>query len=130
MKTGPAAPPAVQVRAQPRYLEKESRPEASLYVYAYDIILENKGSERVQLLSRHWLIRDGFNQLEEVIGAGVIGQQPILNPGESFRYSSFCPLKTPTGSMEGSYQMKNLISGDLFEVPIPRFELKSLFLMN
>jgi ApaG protein len=120
----------VVVTTYPQFEERHSKPENALYVYSYKIVIENKGDQTVQLLSRHWIIRDGFAHVEHVVGEGVIGQQPVIGPGASYTYSSFCPLKTPTGSMEGSYQMQILPSGQRFDVPIPQFQLANKMLVN
>ena len=117
---------SVLIIAEPKFLEQESRPEESLYVFAYTITISNRGSEAVQLLSRHWLITDGLGSLREVRGEGVIGQQPVIAPGEAFQYSSFSPIATPTGNMRGSYTMKLVSSGQTFTARIPLFFLRQL----
>src|SRR5438045_1524529 len=96
----------VCVTARPAFNAAESNLAAGLYVYSYTITIQNLGKDVVQLLSRHWIIADGFNQVRHVKGPGVVGEQPVLKPGESFTYTSHCPLPTPTGSMKGSFQMK------------------------
>lgn len=106
------------------FVEKESRPEAGLFVFAYRIRITNLGSETAQLMSRHWVITDALGQLEEVRGAGVIGIQPKIQPGQSFEYESACPLTTPSGCMKGTYQMLSE-SGDTFDVEIPEFYMVS-----
>ncbi|NDD90797.1 Co2+/Mg2+ efflux protein ApaG [bacterium] len=117
---------SVLIIAEPKFLEQESRPEESLYVFAYTITISNRGSEAVQLLSRHWLITDGLGSTREVRGEGVIGQQPVIAPGEAFQYSSFSPIATPTGNMRGSYTMKLVSSGQTFTARIPLFFLRQL----
>lgn len=112
----------VKVEAKPQYLEDRSNPERNYYFFAYHIQITNEGSETVQLISRHWIITNGEGHVEEVKGPGVIGEQPTLEPGESFEYSSFCPLNTPTGTMHGTYQMTTE-DGDEFDVEIAPFTL-------
>lgn len=112
----------VKVEAKPQYLEDRSNPERNYYFFAYHIRITNEGSETVQLISRHWVITNGEGHVEEVKGPGVIGEQPSLEPGESFEYSSFCPLNTPTGTMHGTYQMTTE-DGDEFDVEIAPFTL-------
>jgi ApaG protein len=112
----------IVVRVAPNYLPEESDPEESRYMWGYLIEIENHGTETVTLVSRHWKITDALNRLEEVRGPGVVGEQPELGPREAFRYSSFCPLKTPSGGMKGSYQMVTA-AGESFEAEIPEFSL-------
>jgi ApaG protein len=113
----------IEVEVLPEYLPAESSPEASQYVFAYHITITNKSDMEVQLISRHWIITDGKGVIHEVRGSGVVGEQPKLLPGQSHRYSSFCPLPTPTGNMRGTYQMVNN-QGAKFEVKIPLFFLR------
>lgn len=119
----------LEIAVVPVYDEERSKPETGNYLYGYTITIRNTGEETVQLVSRHWVIRDGFNRVEHVVGEGVVGKQPILAPGESFTYSSFCPLQTPTGSMEGTYQMRTK-AGEVFDALIGRFDLAHKMLMN
>src|SRR4029450_8536936 len=112
----------VRVEVTPRYEKEQSDPERNYYFFSYHVTITNEGEERVQLMSRHWIITNGAGQVEEVKGPGVVGEQPILEQDESFVYTSFCPLKTPTGTMEGSYQMVTR-TGESFEAKIPRFSL-------
>jgi ApaG protein len=91
--------------------------------------ITNQGAETVQLVSRHWIITDGLGHTEEVTGPGVVGEQPVLAPGESFQYSSWCPLKTPTGSMHGTYQMARA-DGNQFDIEIAPFALKAKYAVN
>jgi ApaG protein len=114
----------IQVTVQPQFLAEESRPEESRYFWAYTIEIVNRGPETVQLRSRHWEITDERGRREEVRGAGVVGEQPILDPGERFEYTSGCPLSTPSGMMVGTYLMIS-DSGETFEVDIPAFSLDS-----
>src|SRR5690606_13629843 len=95
---------SILVRVAPAYLAEESDPEAPRYVWAYTVEIENHGEETVQLIARHWIVTDALNRVEEVQGEGVVGEQPTLKPREAFRYSSGCPLPTPSGTMRGSYR--------------------------
>ena len=112
----------VVVRVKTNYLAEQSDPVESRYVWAYTIEIENHSEETVQLISRRWRITDGRNRTEEVSGAGVIGEQPRLKPREAFRYTSGCPLTTPSGEMRGAYQMLT-DTGDAFEAEVPAFSL-------
>jgi ApaG protein len=109
--------------------EERSAPERQQWFYLYTVRITNEGSETVQLLSRHWIITDGEGEVEEVRGPGVVGEQPILLPGESFDYTSGCPLPTPFGSMRGSYQMVTE-GGEAFDAEIATFELSQPYLVN
>ncbi|HUL64147.1 MAG TPA: Co2+/Mg2+ efflux protein ApaG [Burkholderiaceae bacterium] len=110
------------VNAIPYYLAEQSAPDEDQYVFAYKVTIRNTGDVAGQLISRHWIITDGDGQVQEVRGEGVVGKQPKLEPGESFEYTSGCPLPTPVGSMRGSYQCV-AADGTEFEVPIPEFVL-------
>jgi ApaG protein len=112
----------VTVTAKTIFLDEYSKPNEHKYVYCYKITIRNEGKNRVQLLNRHWIIIDSNSKKEEVHGAGVIGQQPILYPGESHEYFSFCNLETNFGTMEGSYEMEDE-HGERFLAEIPRFYL-------
>ncbi len=114
----------IRVRVVPQFLEEESSPEDGRYFWAYTIDIINESSETAQLRSRHWRITDANGRLEEVRGPGVVGQTPVLEPGASFRYTSGCPLTTPSGIMVGSYQMTTE-SGELINVAVPAFSLDS-----
>jgi ApaG protein len=114
----------IRVRVTPQYLEEESSPHEDRYVWAYTVDILNEGSETVQLRSRHWRITDANGRTEEVRGRGVIGQTPVMEPGGSFRYTSSCPLTTPSGIMVGSYQMTTG-SGSSIDVAVPAFSLDS-----
>jgi ApaG protein len=109
---------------QPTYLDDQSSPEESHFVWKYHIRIENGGGETVQLRNRYWRITDSNGRVQEVQGAGVVGEQPVLHPGEAFEYTSGTPLKTPSGIMMGTYQMENE-GGERFEVTIPAFSLDS-----
>lgn len=114
----------VTVTVRPSYLEQESSPDKNLYVWAYTVRIENKGEITVQLRTRHWKITDAYGRVQEVHGPGVVGEQPVLKPGESFEYTSGTPLTTPSGIMGGSYSMQGE-DGNLFDVAIPVFSLDS-----
>ena len=113
---------AIQVTVEPNFVEAESSPDEGQYFWAYRIEIANLGQEVVRLRSRHWQITDANGRTEEVRGAGVVGKQPVLKPGETFAYTSGCPLATPSGIMVGSYQMQNE-HGELFSIAIPAFSL-------
>ena len=113
---------AIQVTVEPSFVETESSPEEGHYFWAYKIEISNLGEEVVRLRSRHWRITDANGRTEEVRGAGVVGKQPVLRPGETFAYTSGCPLTTPSGIMVGTYQMQNE-HGELFSIAIPAFSL-------
>ena len=115
----------VRVQVEPFYLEDESKPEESTYVWAYRVCITNAGPSTVQLLGRTWIITDGAGRTIEVEGAGVIGEQPILEPGDSFEYTSGTPLDTATGFMHGTYHMVTAATGETFDVAIPTFSLDS-----
>ncbi len=100
------------------------------YAFSYTITIENTGKNTVQLMSRHWIIKDALNHIEEVVGDGVIGQQPVIEPGERHTYSSGCLLRAPVGSMRGWYHMINLENKTLFKVRIPPFQLSAQFCLN
>ena len=110
----------VQVRSE--YVPGRSAPAEHQYLFTYHIRISNEGPERAQLLSREWIISDADGQVERVQGPGVVGEQPVLDPGDAFEYTSFCPLKTAVGSMHGSYQMVTA-SGETFDAIIAPFTL-------
>lgn len=112
----------VKISVEPDYLEDESVPEESRYVWAYTVEIENTGDEPVQLLARKWVITDSMGRTEHVQGLGVIGEQPVIEPGERFRYTSGAPLRTPSGFMSGSYEMQRH-DGASFAATIPGFSL-------
>jgi|SRR5690606_4838097 ApaG protein len=119
----------IEVEVEPFYLEERSDPAQSRYVWGYRITIANNSDEFVQLLSRYWHITDGDGRVEEVRGTGVVGEQPELHPGDSFQYTSGCPLSTPSGIMVGRYTMRNE-RGELFDVAIPAFSLDMPGLMR
>jgi len=112
----------IEVEVEAFYLEDRSEPAEDHYVWGYRITIANGSDEDVQLLARYWRITDGLGRVEEVRGPGVVGEQPELSPGDSFQYTSGCPLKTSSGIMQGSYTMRSA-GGQLFEVDIPAFSL-------
>jgi ApaG protein len=114
----------VRVAVQSYFLEEQSEPSDNQYVWAYRIKIANEGETTVQLLSRHWIITDGAGATQEVKGEGVIGEQPIITPGQDFIYTSGTPLKTPTGFMRGTYEMQDE-NGEHFFIEIPNFSLDS-----
>jgi ApaG protein len=104
------------------FLPEQSEPASGRWFWAYHIRLENDGDQEVQLLTRRWIITDGRGARHSVEGEGVVGDQPVIAPGQSYDYVSGCPLDTPTGAMEGSYRMIGA-DGEIFEARIPRFQL-------
>jgi len=112
----------IKIDVATNYIVEQSEPDVGRYVFAYTITIENLGDLPARLLSRHWVITDANGKVQEVKGDGVVGQQPHLNPGETFRYSSGAVLETPVGAMQGSYRMK-ADNGTHFEAPIPPFTL-------
>ncbi|MBV8573036.1 MAG: Co2+/Mg2+ efflux protein ApaG [Acidobacteriaceae bacterium] len=119
----------IRVEVLARYSPDGSQPEAGEWVFQYTVRITNQGMDTVQLLSRHWIITDALERTREVRGPGVIGEQPMLAPGQSFKYSSWCPLPTASGRMEGSYQMLRA-DGSLFEVEIAPFVLRSAYTIH
>ena len=109
---------------QPAYLDAQSDPDDQHSVWSYTLTIENRGEEPVQLISRAWTITDGAGMVKEVRGPGVVGAQPVIEPGQKFQYTSGCPLPTASGYMSGRYQMK-AASGEAFEAEIPGFLLES-----
>ena len=112
----------IAVSVLPTYLEAQSSPDSSQYFWAYRVTIENQGHETVQLLSRHWMITNARGDLTEVKGPGVVGEQPVLKPVESYEYTSGAPLNTTSGMMGGAYQMESE-SGEHFDIEIPTFSL-------
>lgn len=112
----------IEVEVQTRYIDEQSMPEQNRYVFSYTITIHNVGERPAQLVSRHWIITDANNKVQEVRGEGVVGEQPELQPGEQFRYTSGTMLETPVGSMRGSYQMI-ADNGVEFDAEIPVFTL-------
>lgn len=112
----------IHIAVQVKYLAEQSNEAEDRYVFSYTITLTNQGEEAVQLLGRHWIITDANHHVQEVRGEGVVGEQPTIQPGRSFEYSSGTVLATPVGTMSGSYRM-SLANGSVFSVPVPRFVL-------
>ncbi len=119
----------VRVTAKPEFLPQQSDPRAGLWMFAYHIQIENSGPDSVQLLSRHWLITDATGRVEEVRGPGVVGEQPVLQPGQVYHYTSGCPLPTAVGTMHGTYQMVTA-RGERFDVTIAPFTLAEPYALN
>ena len=112
----------ITVLVETAYIEKDSDPDNQYFVWAYRIKIENNSADTVQLMSRHWMITDALGRQQEVRGAGVVGEQPVLAPGASFSYSSGTPLRTPSGFMRGTYAMR-ADNGREFDIEIPAFSL-------
>lgn len=119
----------IRVEVMSRHSPENSRPMEEEWIFQYTVRITNQGLETVQLLSRHWIITDALEHTKEVSGPGVIGQQPVLAPGESFTYSSWCPLKTPTGVMHGTYRMIR-VGGNPFDIAIAPFALKARYTVH
>ncbi len=119
----------IRVEVLSRHAPENSRPGEGEWVFQYTVRITNQGDDTVQLLSRHWIITDALDHNEEVSGPGVVGQQPVLQPGESFTYSSWCPLRTPTGSMRGSYRMAGP-GGRQFDIDVAPFALRARYTIH
>jgi ApaG protein len=119
----------IRVTVSSNYIPAQSAPKARRYVFAYTVRIANEGTEAAQLKSRHWIITDGNGKVEEVRGPGVVGEQPMLRPGEHFEYTSGCVLETPRGSMEGAYQMVRA-DGTEFDATIAPFALMLPYSLN
>jgi ApaG protein len=118
---------SIRVSVEPSFEEDESSPSEGHFVWSYTIEIENLSDETVQLRSRYWQITDALGQVQEVHGAGVVGEEPVLRPGDCFSYTSGAPLPTSSGIMVGSYQMENA-SGEMFNVEVPAFSLDSPYI--
>jgi ApaG protein len=116
----------IRVEVLSRHSPENSLPHQGKWVFEYTVRITNLGTDTVQLLSRHWVITDGLDHTHEVRGPGVIGEQPVLEPGKSFKYSSWCPLDTPMGMMHGEYQMVGS-GGNRFDIEIAPFALKARY---
>jgi ApaG protein len=116
----------IEVKVQPSYLTDQSQPDDNLFVWAYRVRIANQSGQTVRLRARHWRITDAMGRVQVVDGAGVVGEQPLLKPGESFEYTSGAPLSTSSGFMVGTYTMETE-DGDEFDVAIPAFSLDSPF---
>jgi ApaG protein len=119
----------IRIQAEPAFVPEHSEPDANKYFFAYRITITNVGGEPAQLISRHWIITTGSGHQEHVRGPGVVGKQPRLDPGESFVYTSFCPLPTPVGTMHGTFQMVR-DSGEQFDAEISSFTLAAPYALN
>ncbi len=120
---------AIDIEVATSYVDEQSEPDADRYVFAYTITISNKGNVAAQLISRHWVITDANGKVQEVSGDGVVGEQPHLNPGEMFRYSSGAVLETPVGAMQGLYRME-ADDGIDFDAPIAPFTLAVPGMLN
>ena len=129
MFTSEAVTRGVRVRVESEYAADRSQPAKNQWFFLYTVTIANEGTDTVQLLTRHWVITDGTGHVEEVKGPGVVGKQPRLAPGESFEYTSGCPLSTPFGVMEGTYQMV-AASGERFDVKIAPFTLSEPYTVH
>ncbi len=116
------AQPPIRIEVETTYLDQQSNPDQGRYAFAYSITIRNEGEVSARLLSRHWIITDANGGIQEVRGAGVVGEQPLIRPGEGFRYTSGAVIPTPVGSMRGAYQMVDE-AGQHFEAPIAAFTL-------
>lgn len=114
----------IVVTVKPFYLDDQSSPADNHYVWAYRVRIENRGEQTVQLMSRHWIITDAIGRTQEVTGPGVVGEQPVLRPGDGYEYTSGTPLPTPSGIMRGTYEMAGE-QGETFNIVIPAFSLDS-----
>ena len=119
----------IRVEIMSQHSAENSRPSQGEWVFQYTVRITNMSVDTVQLVSRHWIITDAVEHVEEVRGPGVVGQQPVLAPGESFKYSSWCPLKTPTGMMQGTYQMVGP-DGSQFDIEIAPFALRARYTVH
>jgi ApaG protein len=119
----------IRIAVAARYLEDKSEPQLDKFLFAYEITISNEGDDDAQLLTRHWIIQDATNYVDEVVGEGVIGKTPVLEPGHSFRYTSFCPLRTEWGIMKGTYGMIRP-DGEVFDAVIAPFVLMPPYLLN
>ena len=119
----------IRVKVESMYVPERSSPRESQYFFAYHVRISNEGPEAAQLLSRHWIITNADGEVQEVKGPGVVGEQPLLGPGDDFEYTSFCPLGTAVGTMHGSYTMKGA-GGDAFEARIAPFTLAAPNALN
>lgn len=129
MFTSEAVTRGIRVAVVSEYAPDLSRPQDQQWLFLYTITIRNEGAETVQLISRHWVITDADGRVEEVRGPGVIGEQPVLEPGESFTYTSRCPLRTSFGTMQGTYQMVTG-SGEAFDVKIATFTLSEPYTVH
>jgi ApaG protein len=129
VSTSEATTKGIRIRVQSRYIPERSEPEQSQWFFAYHVQIINEGTEAAQLVSRHWIITDANGKIEEVKGPGVVGKQPVLQPGDAFEYTSFCPLPTSFGTMHGTYQMATP-GGARFDAEIAPFSLAEPHAIN
>ena len=129
MSSSQATTSGIRVEVEARYVPERSKPDQEKWLFAYHVRITNHAEETVQLVSRHWLITDANGRREEVRGPGVVGQQPVLEPGQTFEYTSFCPLGTPFGTMQGTYQMITR-EGRTFDAGIASFTLSEPYSVN
>jgi len=129
MATSVAVTRGVRVKVDVEYSPAHSQPAQGRWFFLYTVLITNEGGETVQLVTRHWIITDAGGHVEEVRGPGVVGQQPVLEPGESFEYTSGCPLSTPWGSMRGTYQMVTA-GGEGFDADVAEFTLKAPYTVH
>lgn len=129
MFTSEAVTQGVRVRVTSRYAPEQSRPDQNRWFFFYTVEIRNEGTETVQLISRHWIIENGDQKIEEVRGPGVVGETPVLQPGTAFEYTSGCPLTTPFGSMRGTYQMVTS-DGIRFDATIAPFTLSEPYTVH
>ncbi|HVO99867.1 MAG TPA: Co2+/Mg2+ efflux protein ApaG [Bryobacteraceae bacterium] len=115
---------SIRVEVMSRYSSENSKPQQGMWVFQYTVRITNLSQDAVQLLSRHWIVTDALDRVEEIQGGGVVGQMPVIAPGQSFQYSSWCPLKTPSGNMRGTYEIVGP-GGTLFDIEIAPFALRS-----
>jgi ApaG protein len=127
--TSEAVTHGIRVQVEARYAPEHSQPKDRQWFFYYTVQISNEGTETVQLVSRHWIIEDANGHVEEVRGLGVVGKQPVLAPGQSFKYTSGCPLATPFGSMRGTYQMVTA-SGARFDTEIAPFTLSEPYTIH
>jgi len=129
VSTSHATTRGILVEVEAHYVAERSQPAQGRWFFAYRVRITNHGTERVQLLTRHWIITDAMGQVEEIRGPGVVGEQPVLDPENTFEYTSFCPLPTPFGSMRGTYQMVTS-TGAAFDAEIAQFSLREPYSVN
>jgi ApaG protein len=129
MSTSEAVTRHVRVQVRAQYAPERSSPASQQWFFLYTVTIANEGHDTVQLMTRHWVITDANNQVEEVKGPGVVGEQPVLHPGETFTYTSGCPLTTPFGMMEGTYQMVTE-GGEQFDARIAPFTLSEPYTVH
>lgn len=129
MSSSQATTSGIRVEVEARYVPERSQPDEEKWFFAYRVRITNHAEETVQLVSRHWIISDANGRREEVRGPGVVGQQPVLEPGQTFEYTSFCPLGTSFGTMQGTYQMITR-EGRTFDAEIAPFTLSEPYSVN